>query len=132
VNPIHRLASALLAASVLALPAGIANAQTTSGPPNAAPLASPQAEHRPGMRKMMESLNLTDAQKSQIQQIVQTARQQNENADPQTRHANMRKAWDQIKTQVLTADQRSQLDAEVKAYRDAHPNGAPKPAPSPN
>ena len=62
------------------------------------------------------SLNLSDQEKSQIKTIMQNARQQNQNADRDTRRANMQAAFKKIDA-ILTPDQRLQLHAKLDALR---------------
>ncbi len=139
-NSFHKHVSAAVAAAVLALPfagiatSSIASAQTQAAPPAAPPAGAP-APHggHAHMRQMLQQLNLSDSQKQQIQSIMTSTRQKNQNADKDTRHANMRAAMDQING-VLTPAQRTQLQSEMqaaRAQRAAGQQGAPQPAPSP-
>jgi Spy/CpxP family protein refolding chaperone len=121
-NHITRRVTALLAAAALTLPAA-ASAQTETAPDQAPasagaqPAAAPQQHHGHGWRKLLSQLNLSDAQKQQIQSIVAAARAKNQNVtDPQTRHDNMRAAMAQIKG-VLTPDQQTQLKSLRQAAR---------------
>lgn len=78
-----------------------------------APAASGQG-HRFG--EILMSLGLSDQQKSQIRSIMQTSRQQNKNADPETRRANRQAAFKKIDA-VLAPAQRQTLHAKLDAMR---------------
>lgn len=101
-----------------------------SAPPPAPVLTAPaaQGEHHHGghghMMKMLSELSLTADQKSKIDGYVAASKTANANrTDPQVRHANMKALRDQI-VSVLTPDQKTQLEAKMKAARQ---NGPPKP-----
>jgi Spy/CpxP family protein refolding chaperone len=85
-----------------------------------APAGAPPAGAQRGGRRfgqMLLSLNLSDAQKTQIRDIIASARQQNQSVtDPQQKRSNMRAAYDKVKT-VLTPAQRAKLDSEMAAAR---------------
>jgi Spy/CpxP family protein refolding chaperone len=133
VKSLPRQAAALFAATTLALSgaaaatlAAAAPAVAQTAPAAPAPAGSPAPQmHR---AQLLQSLNLTTQQQAQVKQIMDNAKQQNQNADPETRHANMKAAWEQVRTTVLTPAQRTQLDAEIKAHRaaaGAHPSPSP-------
>jgi Spy/CpxP family protein refolding chaperone len=109
-----------------------ASAQVVPAPGMAAPApGAPQHHHHHGSRYMhaMRGLGLSPAQKQQIAGIMHGARGQNKDADPQTRRANARALHQQIEG-VLTADQRSQLHANLAQGRQhAKPNGPAPQAP---
>jgi Spy/CpxP family protein refolding chaperone len=129
VSPIRFIAAAAVAAS-FALPLAVSAQQAP--PPATAPAPPASAPHRGGAHFMraLRSLNLSDAQKTQIKTAMQQTRQANENADPQTRKANLEQLRSQI-TSVLTPDQRAQLQAELQKEREDAANapagGAPPP-----
>jgi Spy/CpxP family protein refolding chaperone len=81
--------------------------------------AAPPAGGQHGQRfgQMLMTLDLSDAQKSQIRGIIASARQQNENVtDPQVKRANMRAAYAKVRA-VLTAPQQAKLKSEMEAAR---------------
>jgi Spy/CpxP family protein refolding chaperone len=74
-------------------------------------------QQRGRMGKILMSLNLTDAEKSQIRAIIADARKQNENVtDRDPKRANMKAAYAKIDT-VLTPAQRTELHAKLDAMR---------------
>lgn len=85
--------------------------------------------------RAMRDLNLTDAQKSQIKSIMQSARSADAGnaaaTDPQTRRQNMMTTRRQIEG-VLTDTQRTQLQANLTKMRHdknaAGPGGQTAPA----
>ena len=122
-----KFAPLALAALVAGLPlASLAQNVPPLTPVLAAPAA--QGEHHRGghghMMKMLSELNLTADQQSKIDGYVAASKTANANrTDPQVRHANMKALRDQI-VSVLTPDQKTQLEAKMKAARQ---NGPPKP-----
>ena len=122
-----KFAPLALAAFVAGLPlASLAQNVPPLTPVLAAPAA--QGEHHRGghghMMKMLSELNLTADQQSKIDGYVAASKTANANrTDPQVRHANMKALRDQI-VSVLTPDQKTQLEAKMKAARQ---NGPPKP-----
>jgi Spy/CpxP family protein refolding chaperone len=91
------------------VPAALAD-DAPSGPP-----AGGRHGHRMG--EMLMSLNLSDAQKTQIRAIMADARKQNENVtDRQQRRGNMKAAMAKVDT-VLTPAQRTELHAKMDAAR---------------
>ncbi len=128
-SPIRFITAAAVAAS-LALP--LAAAAQQAPPPPAAPAAGAPAPHH-GARYMhaLRTLNLTDAQKTQIKSAMQQTRTANENADPQTRKANLEQLRSQINS-VLTPDQRAQLQAELQKEREDAANASGGAAPPPH
>jgi Spy/CpxP family protein refolding chaperone len=115
----HLLGAAALVAA-LVLP-GAAFAQTPAPLPPAPGAAVPGQPGQPGrhrhrhggLRAALQSLNLTDAQKSQIQQLISQNREANRNADPATRKANRQALRAKIEA-ILTPAQRTQLQAALK------------------
>jgi Spy/CpxP family protein refolding chaperone len=107
------LASALCggAATLTVAQLGVGSAavaQDASGPP--------PSQGRQRFGQILMSLNLSDQEKSQIKAIMQNTRQQNQNADRDTRRANMQAAFKKIDA-ILTPDQRQQLHAKLDALR---------------
>jgi Spy/CpxP family protein refolding chaperone len=123
------------------LPAALAqSAPPSSLPSGGPPPGSPPPEGTPGapgmhgghhghMGAILKTLGLSDQQKAKIKQIMHDTHAKNENADPQTRHANMKAAMDQIRTSVLTPQQRARFDAKVKEWKEQHPEGGPPGGP---
>ncbi len=93
-------------------------ATTTAASAQDQPAGAPPANgHGNRMGKMLMSLNLSDAQKSQIRSIIADARKRNKNVtDNDQRHANMKAAYAKVET-VLTPDQRTELHAKMDAMR---------------
>ena len=112
-----RLLSAVALVAALVIPSA-AFAQTAPAPyPSAAPANGARHHHgHNGMRAALRNLNLSDAQKAQIQQAFQQTRDANRNADPATRKANRAKLRAQIDA-ILTPAQRAQLQATLKAHK---------------
>lgn len=73
--------------------------------------------------QVLMSLGLSDDQKAKIRSIMQNARQQNQNADRDTRRKNMRAAFSQIEN-VLTPAQRDQLHQKMQAMRQNRQQGS--------
>jgi Spy/CpxP family protein refolding chaperone len=114
------LLSLAMAASVALSITGCASTSVASSgaSPAAATFGAPGAA-RGGRRfgQMLLSLNLTDAQKTQIRTIMDNARAQSKTlTDPQAKRAAMRAAFAQVQT-VLTPDQQSKLKSELQAAR---------------
>jgi Spy/CpxP family protein refolding chaperone len=87
--------------------------------PAAATYGGPGGASRGGRRfgQMLLSLNLSDAQKTQIRTIMDNARAQSKTlTDPQAKRATMRAAFAQVQT-VLTPGQQSKLKSEMQAAR---------------
>jgi|SRR5271165_120992 len=119
------LAGFMLGAAVSVMsPAGAQGAPPATAPATAPlPGQQPAHPHAPFMRAL-HSLNLSDSQKTQIMQIVQQTHQANANADPQTRKTNMQSARSQI-MQLLTPDQRAQLETTLQQMQQQSPQGQP-------
>jgi Spy/CpxP family protein refolding chaperone len=121
-----RLIRSLTAAAAVALTvAGFAAVDIAHGtlpaasaqdaPAAGAPPAGAQRGQRFG--QMLLGLNLSDAQKTEIRQIIATARAQNQSVtDPQVKRSNMRAAYAKVQT-VLTPAQRAKLQSEMAATR---------------
>jgi Spy/CpxP family protein refolding chaperone len=69
--------------------------------------------HGGGLRKALQSLNLTPAQRTQIDQAFAQTRQANQNPDKATRKANRRQLRSRIDA-ILTPAQRAQLKAAMQ------------------
>jgi Spy/CpxP family protein refolding chaperone len=105
----------LVTAALGTVPAALAQDQAGTQPPGA---------QRGRMGKVLMSLNLTDAQKTQIRAIMADAHKQNESiTDREQKRANMRAALAKVDT-VLTPAQRTELHAKLEAMRanDANPH----------
>ena len=122
-----KFAPLALAALVAGLPlASLAQSVPSPTPVVTAPAA--QGEHRHGghghLMKMLPELNLTADQQSKVDGYVAAAKTANKNTTvPEARHTNQKALRDQIMG-VLTPDQKTQLEAKMKAARQ---NGPPKP-----
>jgi len=126
------LAGAALLA--LALPLAVA-AQTTPAAPTTNATAGEHRHHGGGLNRMaLRGITLTDAQKQQMMQLrtaYKTAHPKGSTPDPAARKA----LRDQM-LGVLTPDQRTQYDANLKTLRADHKrdgNGpfAPSASPTP-
>jgi Spy/CpxP family protein refolding chaperone len=102
---------------------GAAGGSMQGGAGPAAPGGSPMASRR-RMGKILLSLGLSDDQKSQIRTIMRNARKDSMNADGPTRKANFQAALAKIDT-VLSPDQRTKFDAEMRAGRGQSGGSAP-------
>jgi Spy/CpxP family protein refolding chaperone len=80
------------------------------------------------MAEALMGLGLSDAQKSQIRDIMSAARKQSAGADPATRRANFAAAMAKIDT-VLTPDQRTKLHQKLDQMRsERQQSSSPPPA----
>jgi Spy/CpxP family protein refolding chaperone len=77
--------------------------------------------------ELLKSLDLTPEQTAQIRTIVADARKKSEGADRETRRANMRAAYTQIETTVLTPAQRTEFDKKLAALRAKYAQHTPAP-----
>ena len=118
--------------ALVALAAGLplaASAQNTppqnlNNPPGqGAGQSAPHHRGGPYMRAL-RSLNLSDAQQTQIRSIMQSYRQKAQNADPATRRANAEQMRSNIMN-VLTPAQRAQFQQELQQYRAQHEGQQP-------
>jgi Spy/CpxP family protein refolding chaperone len=91
-----------------------------------APVGGPGGSRRL-MAQALMSVNLTDAQKAQIRDIMAAARAQSAGVDQVTRRANYRAAMAKIDT-VLTPEQRTALHAKLAELRKERGEAAPAPA----
>jgi Spy/CpxP family protein refolding chaperone len=116
-----------LALGALAV-AGSATGATPAVLAQAAPDAGAPGGAAPGggrhlMAEALMSADLSDKQKDQIRGIMRDVRQQNANADPTTRRANYKAAFEKIDT-VLSPAQRAKVHAklaELRKERDQAP-----------
>jgi Spy/CpxP family protein refolding chaperone len=98
----------LAAIAIGSVPAAFAQDQPSGGPPA-------DGHHGNRMGEVLKSLNLTDAQKTQIRAIIADARKQNQNVtDRDQRRANMKAAMGKVEA-VLTPAQRTELHAKMDA-----------------
>ena len=79
------------------------------------------------MAQALMSVNLTDAQKTQIRDIMSAARTQSAGADQVTRRANFRAAMAKVDA-VLTPEQRTALRAKIAELKKERTEAAPAPA----
>ncbi len=130
-STLSRLSSSLFAVAVATVVvtgggtiAGIATGTTTAAlaqDQGAAP-APGQGQSRGRMGKVLMSLDLSDAQKTQIRAIIADARKQNQSVtDRDQKRANMKAAYAKVET-VLTPAQRTQLHAKMEAMRADNAN----------
>jgi Spy/CpxP family protein refolding chaperone len=102
---------------------GAGSQQDSAGSVSAGTGPGAAAGGRHMMAQALMGLGLTDAQKSQIRDIMSAARKNNANADPATRRANYKAAFEKIDT-ILTPDQRTQLHAKLAELRKERQAGA--------
>jgi len=128
-------AAALLAALILGGCTGqsasstgsdAASTQSNAAAPGSAAQGG-QPAGNPGARRhfaqALMSLNLSDAQKTQIREIMTAARAQAKTQDPDTRRATMRAAFTKVEA-ILTPEQRTQFQAKLAALRVQQPPSA--------
>ena len=127
-SSIRFLAAAVLAAS-LTLPVAAFAQQAPPVPAGPAPAGAAQPGetgrhhgHRGAFRKALAGLNLSAAQKTQIDQAFAQAKGANRGADPATRKANREKLHAQIEA-ILTPAQRAQLQSALQQARREHRQG---------
>jgi Spy/CpxP family protein refolding chaperone len=109
-----------------------ASDQTTAASPGAsggAGYGGYQGSAGAGRRfgELLKSLDLTPEQTTQIRRIVADARKKSEGADRETRRANMRAAYTEIETTVLTPAQRADFDKKLAALRAKYAQHSPAP-----
>jgi Spy/CpxP family protein refolding chaperone len=113
----NRFVAVAALAAALAVPAA---AFAQAPPPAGAPATAPH--HHNGMRAALGQLNLSPAQKSQLDGVFAQAkqmRQANQTADPATRKANRDAMIGKIDA-ILTPDQRTQFHASLAQMRAQH------------
>jgi Spy/CpxP family protein refolding chaperone len=123
--------AAILAAFAFAL-AGCSGSNTAGGSSQdtggAAAAGGGAAGGRHRMAEALMGLGLSDAQKSQIRDIMSAARKQSAGADPATRRANFAAAMAKIDT-VLTPGQRTKLHQKLDQMRsERQQSSSPPPA----
>jgi Spy/CpxP family protein refolding chaperone len=137
-SSIHFFRIAALAAA-LAIPAAALAQQAPPAPAPGAPAGMPgqpgmhrHGGHGGGFRHALQSLNLSAAQKTQVQQVLAQSRGANRNADPATRKANREKVRSQIEA-ILTPAQRAQFQTALQQARQRHQRqGGAWASPAPN
>ena len=126
---LNRVCAAAALAVAITVPGAAAFAQQPAAAPSAPAQTTPEGGHRHGgmMRRAFRGITLTDAQKQQIQQIVQQQHQAMQNQtqppDPATRRANQEKLRSQIEA-VLTPAQRTQFEQNLKSMHNHEGQGA--------
>jgi len=107
--------------------ASAAPADASAAPDAAGGAAGGGGESRAAGRRMMAkalaSVGLSDEQKATIRGIMTDARKQNEGADPETRRANYRAAY-QKALAVMTPDQLARFKAKLAELRKERESGA--------
>jgi Spy/CpxP family protein refolding chaperone len=107
------IASAALIAAFAAPLAAFAQ----QAPPPAAGSPAPERQHlRSPFMRALNTLDLSPAQRQQIEDAVAQTRQANRNADESTRRLNREKLHAQIDA-ILTPEQRAQFQAELQKQR---------------
>jgi len=104
--------------------AGGAAAPGAAAPAAGAPGAAPGARRH--FAQALLSLNLSDAQKTQIRQIMTTARAEAKTQDPDTRRKTFHDAFEKVQA-VLTPEQRTAFNAKLAQLRAQSPVQAPTP-----
>lgn len=118
-------------ATAIIVPVGVL-AQQTPVPSGGAPAqTAPEhyGRHHGGMMHMLRDLNLSDQQKTQIQQIMQQFRQAHENGQRPDQQAR-----EQLRSQimnVLTPQQRTQLQNKMQQMRQERQEQEPQPQSTP-
>jgi Spy/CpxP family protein refolding chaperone len=72
------------------------------------------------------SVNLSDAQKTQIRQIMASARAEAKTQDPETRRKTLHDAFEKVQA-VMTPAQRTAFNAKLAELRAQSPVQAPTP-----
>lgn len=116
-------------ATAIIVPVSVLAQQSTPVPGGAPTQNAPEwhGHHHGGMMRMMRDLNLSDQQKTQIQQIMQQFRQSHmtgERPDAQAR--------EQLRSQimnVLTPQQRTELQNKMQQMRRQHREPQPESTP---
>ena len=94
--------------------------------PGAAGAAGQGASGRHHFAQALMSVNLSDAQKTQIRQIMSTARAEGRTQDPETRRKTFHDAYEKVQA-VLTPEQRTAFNAKMAELRAQSPVQAPTP-----
>ena len=94
--------------------------------PGAAGAAGQGSSGRHHFAQALMSVNLSDAQKTQIRQIMSTARAEGRTQDPETRRKTFHDAYEKVQA-VLTPEQRTAFNAKMAELRALSPVQAPTP-----
>jgi len=94
--------------------------------PGAAGAAGQGSSGRHHFAQALMSVNLSDAQKTQIRQIMSTARAEGRTQDPETRRKTFHDAYEKVQA-VLTPEQRTAFNAKMAELRAQSPVQAPTP-----
>jgi len=94
--------------------------------PGAAGAAGQGTSGRHHFAQALMSVNLSDAQKTQIRQIMSTARAEGRTQDPETRRKTFHDAYEKVQA-VLTPEQRTAFNAKMAELRAQSPVQAPTP-----
>jgi Spy/CpxP family protein refolding chaperone len=120
----------LILSGILSLAVGlpIAGAAQTAPAP-AASAASPgaHAHHHNGFMRALRGVNLSDQQKTQIQQIMSQYKSQHQPGSPRDPQA-MQQLHQQVMN-VLTPDQRTQVQQNLQQMRQDREQNGSQPAP---
>lgn len=114
--------SALVLLATLAVAACSHSTDSSTATDNPAQAGSAGAMSQGGparlarFERVLDSLNLTDAQKTQIKQLMTDARAKSQGADRETRRKNFTEAIAKIDP-ILTPDQRTEFHAKLQAMR---------------
>jgi Spy/CpxP family protein refolding chaperone len=110
---LNRFVATLSVAAVLAAPLAAFAQPAAPAVPSPGAAAPTHKHHRSPYMAALRSLDLTDAQRTQISDTMKAARAAGKTADPATRRANFEKTRAQIDA-ILTPAQRTQLQAALK------------------
>jgi Spy/CpxP family protein refolding chaperone len=112
-----RFMLALVAAAVLTMAIGVAVATADTG--SAAPAKGEQMKHR--LAAVLEKLDLTPAQKTEVKAILKAAHEKAQNAaDPAAKREIFKGAMKKIVTTVLTPAQREKLKELRQEAKNRH------------
>jgi len=123
----HIALAAIVAAAFALTVTGCSGSNSSSQDTGSAAAGGGPAGGRHRMAEALMGLGLSDAQKSQIRDIMSAARKQSTGADPATRRANFQAAMAKIDT-VLTPEQRKQLHAKLDQMRGQRAASSPPPS----
>ena len=126
-SPKQFIAAAALAASVSLPLAAMAQSAPGAPPAEGAPPAAASHHHGGHFMRALHKLHLSPEQKQQVMSRVKDLRQANQNADPQTRRANVQQFRHQLDG-ILTPSQRAQFQTELRHERR---NAMPAPGANP-
>ena len=122
---------AIFLTGTLALALGLPIIGSAQQAPAQAPATAPTGEyhHHGGWMRMMQNLNLTPQQQTQIQQIMQQYRQQHPQGSEPDKAS--RQALHQQIMNVLTPAQQAQLKQNMQKMHNMHRDDEPQPTSSP-